>query len=159
MTTALKGSHERLFEQLSKLKGRQISFKEVSELVAASGVRKDDALIRQSLRLMNKTIRVLKQALPNLDPELIGCFAASLLYLWETGQELDRTLKELTRPRSMQDREALRDALVWIDAIQADMGSYWIGEVKKVLPTLLRSLDREERNERRRVARRSALCQ
>jgi hypothetical protein len=157
MTTALKRSREELFEQLSKLKGNQKSLKEVRKRVAASGIRQDDVLIRRSLRLMNKTILVLKQAMPNLDAQLVGRFAANLLDLWETGQTLDKTLKDLTRSRCPRDREGLRDALIWIDAIQADMGSYWIGEVKKGLPALLRSLDRQERSERKRVAKSSRL--
>lgn len=157
MTTASKATPEKIFEQLSKLKGPQIALNEVGKLFAASGIRQDDALIRRSLQLMHKTIRVLKQALPNVEPELIGGFAANLLDLWETGQKLDKTLKDLTRSRPSQDRDGLRDALIWIDAIQADMGSYWINEVKKALPALLRSLDRQARNERRRAAGPSGL--
>jgi len=149
MAMPSKKNPEKLFEQLSKLKGSRASLKSLRDLVAAAGLQQDRALMPRSLRLMHKVTDVLKQALPNLDTELIGGFAANLLDLWETGQELDRELNKLAKLRSHHDRERLRDALIWIDAIQVDMGSYWIGEVQKVLPKLLEGLDRQERKQRR----------
>jgi hypothetical protein len=107
-----------------------------------------DKLIEQSLLLMRKAICVVKEALPDTDPEVIGGFFADLLDLWETGQKLDKELHNLTKLRFPQDRERLRDILIWISAIQVDMASYWIGEVKKDLPRLLRALDKLERRPR-----------
>jgi hypothetical protein len=107
-----------------------------------------DELIQRSLYLMRIAIRVVKEALPDTDPELIGGFFADLLDLWETGQKLDKELHNLTKLRFPQDRERLRDILSWISAIQIDMASYWIGEVRKDLPKLLRALDRLESKSR-----------
>jgi hypothetical protein len=105
-------------------------------------------LIERSLVLMRKSISVVKEALPDTDPELIGGFFADLLDLWETGQKLDNELRRLTKLRFPRDREHLHDILIWIDAIQVDMGSYWIGEVKKDIPKLLRALDKLGRKSR-----------
>ena len=93
---------------------------------------------------MGRAIRVVKKALPDTDPELVGGFYADLLDLWETGQKLDKELHNLTKLRFPQDRERLRHILLWISAIQIDMASYWIGEVKKDLPKLLTALDKLE---------------
>jgi hypothetical protein len=93
---------------------------------------------------MRAAIRTLKTALPDTDPELIGGFFANLLDVWETGQKLEQELKKLKKLRLPRDHEALRNVLLWIDAIQVDMASYWIGEVKRDLPKLLRALDRHE---------------
>jgi hypothetical protein len=101
-------------------------------------------LIQRSLHLMDKAIRMVKEALPDTDPELIGGFLANLLDLWETGQKLDKELHNLTKLRFPQDRERLRHILIWISAIQIDMASFWISEVKKDIPKLLRALDKLE---------------
>jgi hypothetical protein len=153
MAIPLKDNSQKLFEQLSKLKGSQASLKRVKSLVAAADLQQNRGLVRRSLRLMNGIIHALKKAAPNLPPELVGGFAANLLDLWETGQKLDERLRELSRLHSPRDRERLRDCLIWIDAIQIDMGSYWIEEVEKVLPKILRGLDRQERNEHKRLRR------
>ena len=97
---------------------------------------------------MHRAISVLKKALPDTDPELIGGICAHLFDLWETGQTLDKRLKEICKLGFPQDKERLRDALIWIEAIQLDMASFWIGEVKKDLPKLLEALDRLERKPR-----------
>jgi hypothetical protein len=102
-------------------------------------------LIRRSVRLMRQAIPVVKEALPEADPEFIGGFFANLLDLWETGQTLDEKVKEICKMRFPRDLERLHDVLIWIDAIQLDMASYWIGEVKKDSPKLLKALDRLER--------------
>ena len=94
---------------------------------------------------MRQAIRVVKEALPDTNPELIGGFFADLLDLWETGQTLDEKVKEICKMRFPRDRERLHDVLIWIEAIQLDMASYWIGEVKKDSPKLLRALDKLER--------------
>jgi hypothetical protein len=52
-------------------------------------------------------------------------------------------LKTLRLP---QDRETLRNSLLWVDAIQLDMASYWIGKVKKELPKLFKAIDKWEHN-------------
>jgi hypothetical protein len=49
----------------------------------------------------------------------------------------------------------LHDALIWIEAIQLDMASFWIGEIKKDLPKLLRALDKLERKRRPRKQKRN----
>jgi hypothetical protein len=95
---------------------------------------------------MRAGIRTLKTALPNTDPELIGAFFANILDLWETSQELEGELQKLKKLRFPRDQEALRSVLLWIDAIQVDMASYWIGEVKRDLPKLLKALDGQERS-------------
>ncbi len=102
-------------------------------------------LVKRSLSLMRVVMRALNRALPDTDRELIGGFCADLFDLWETGQTLEKKLKEICRMRFPRDSKKLYDTLIWVDAIQIDMGSYWIGEVKKDLPKLLRALDKLER--------------
>jgi hypothetical protein len=103
------------------------------------------ALSLRSLHLLRKAIRIVNEALPDTDPTLIGGYFANLLDLWETGQELDKKLKEICTFRLPRDRERLRSALLWIEAIQLDLASYWIGEVKKDTPKLLKALDKLKR--------------
>jgi hypothetical protein len=110
-------------------------------------MRQNAALVQRSLDIMNDVIRVLKSALPHTDGELIGGMAANLLDLWETGQKLDKQLKSLRRLRFPEDRERLRNTLLWVEAIQLDMGAFWIAQVKKDIPKLLRALDKVERTE------------
>jgi hypothetical protein len=118
--------------------------------------KKRRALIRRSIGLMRQAIRVVKEALPETDPELIGGLFANLLDLWETGQTLDEKVKEICKMRLPRDRGRLRDVLIWIEAIQLDMASFWIDEVKKDVPKLLRALDRLERNHRPRKQKRGS---
>jgi hypothetical protein len=107
-------------------------------------------LLGRSVHLMRGAIRAVKKVLPDTNPELIGGYFANLLDLWETGQELETKLREICTVRRPRDRKRLRDALLWIEAIQLDLGSYWIGEVKKDTPKLLRALDRLDRESRPR---------
>ena len=100
--------------------------------------------MEKSLQLMRTATRVFKEALPETDPELIGGFFADLLDLWETGQKLDKELLKLQELRLPEDRERLRDILIWISAIQVDMASYWIDQIRKDLPKLMRELDKLE---------------
>ncbi len=120
----------------------------VVKALSRTNGKADRALIRRSVRLMNKAIRVVKRALPNTDPELIGGFFASLFDLWESGQTLDEKIKEISGFRFPRDRERLYTTLIWINAIQVDIASYWIPEVEKDLPKLLRALDSPERKTR-----------
>ena len=105
--------------------------------------------------MMRPAIQTLTTALPATDPELIGGIFANLLDLWETGQKLDKELRKLKKLRLPKDRETLRSTLQWIDAIQLDMASYWIDEIKKDLPKLLKALDKLERRSVHGTARRS----
>ena len=100
---------------------------------------------RRSLELMRSAINLLTAAMPEADPELIGGIFANILDLWETGQKLDRGLQKLSKLQLPRDCAQVRNILLWIEAIQLDMGAYWIREVKKDLPKLLRALDRLER--------------
>ena len=147
MKTSLSGPPESVVKALSKPNGENVA-KAVGKLLNWSNSRTDHALGQKSVRLMRRVIRVLKEALPNTDPELIGGICADLFDLWETGQTLDNKLKEVCKLRLPRDRERLQDVLIWIEAIQLDMGKYWIGEVKKDLPKLLEALDRLERKPR-----------
>jgi len=147
METSLGGPPESVVRALSKPNGKNVA-KAVGQLLTWADSQTDHALTRRSVHLMRRAIRVVKEALPDTDPELIGGFFADLLDLWETGQTLDKELQKLTRLRFPQDRERLRSSLLWIEAIQLDMASYWIGEVKKDLPKLLKALDRLERRSR-----------
>ena len=88
--------------------------------------KRDRALVQRSLELMRPIIHNLTTALPATDPQLIGGIFADLLDLWETEQKLDRELHKLTKLRLPEDREEVRSTLIWIDAIQLDMASYWI---------------------------------
>ena len=145
MQTSSAMPPESVLRALSKPKGREVA-KATGQLLSWAASQTDHALIQRSVHLMRRAIRVVKQALPDTDPELIGGFFADLLDLWETGQELDKELQKLTKLRMPRDREGLRDILLWIEAIQLDMGSYWIGEVKNDIPKLYKALDRLERS-------------
>ncbi|HEY3038059.1 MAG TPA: hypothetical protein VGJ66_04940 [Pyrinomonadaceae bacterium] len=140
----LEGPPDSLVKALSKPNGRNVA-KAAGALLSWANSKRDHALTERSLDLMRPAIHTLTTALPETDPELIGGIFANLLDLWETGQKLDKELQKLKKLRLPQDREGLRSTLLWIDAIQLDMASYWIGEVKKDLPKLLKALDRFER--------------
>jgi hypothetical protein len=114
-----------------------------------NSAKSDHALRQRSLDLMRPAIHKLTTALPKTDPELIGGILGHLLDLWETGQKLDKELQKLRKLRLPKDREALRNILQWIDAIQVDMASFWIGEIKKDLPKLFRALDHLEQKRRK----------
>ena len=109
-------------------------------------MRHNDPLLKRSRDILIDVIRVLQSALPDSDEELIGGIAANLLDLWETGQELDNQLKRLREMRFPEDREHLRRTLIWIEAIQLDMGAFWISHVKKDISKLLGALDKRKRN-------------
>ena len=141
------GPPESVVKALSKANGKNVG-KAVGQLFSWANSQADHVLTRRSVRLMNRAIRVVKEALPDTDTQLIGGFLANLFDLWETGQKLDKELHDLTKLRFPQDRERLEDILIWISAIQVDMASFWIGEVKKDLPKLRQALDRLERNPR-----------
>jgi hypothetical protein len=109
-----------------------------------AGQRSKQEIIRESLELMHAAIEMMKTAMPRTDPELIGGFFANLFDVWETGQELDMKLRELVTLQLPRDVKRVYDILIWVDAIQVDMGSFWIREVKKDLPKLRRALGRFE---------------
>jgi hypothetical protein len=140
---------EWVVKALSKPNDRN-SAKAVGALLSWANSQSDHRLLQRSSKLLRFSISLLKAALPDTDPELIGGVFADLLDLWETGQKLDQELRKLTKLRFPQDRERLRDILVWIEAIQLDMASFWISEVKKDLPKLFRALDKLERESRLR---------
>jgi hypothetical protein len=127
---------------------RSQSHKPVNEAVnqnlSRTGSEIQRAVAFDSVSLMRNSIQIFKEALPDTEPELIGGFFADLLDLWEAGQTLDKKLLKIKELRSPPDREQLRDFLIWISAIQIDMASYWIGELKRDLPKLLHALDRLE---------------
>jgi hypothetical protein len=135
---------ESILRALSKPKGREVA-KAAGQLLRLAASQTDHALLERSIHLLRRASSVVKKALPDTDPELIGGFFANLLDLWETGQKLDKELQKLTKLRMPHDRERLRDILLWIEAIQLDMGSFWIREVKKDMSKLYKALDRLER--------------
>lgn len=125
----------------------------IGGLLKWSDSGRDETLHRRSIQLMRQVMRSLREALPNTAPELIGSMCAHLFDLWETGQALDKRLKEVRGMRFPRDYERLRGVLKWTEAIQLDMASFWAGEVKKDLPKLLDALDRQQRNGRPRMQR------
>jgi hypothetical protein len=110
--------------------------------------RSKQEIIKESLELMRAAIEMMKTAMPRTDPELIGGFFANLFDVWETGQELDMKLRELVTLQLPRDAKRVGDILTWVEAIQLDMGSFWIREVKKDLPKLRRAVDRLENESR-----------
>jgi hypothetical protein len=154
MEPSLAGPPDSVVKALSKPNGRSVA-KAAGALLKWANSKKDHALTQRSLDLMRPAIQTLTAALPETDPELIGGIFANLLDLWETGQKLDKELQKLKKLRLPKDREALRTTLQWIDAIQLDMASYWIEEIKKDLPKLLKALDKPERRSAHGAARRS----
>ena len=153
MEPNLAGPPDSVVKALSKSNGRNVA-KATGALLSWANSKKDHALTQRSLDLMRPAIQTLTTALPATDPELIGGIFANLLDLWETGQKLDKELQKLKKLRLPKDREALRNTLQWIDAIQLDMASYWIEEIKKDLPKLLKALDKLERRPVHGTARR-----
>jgi hypothetical protein len=148
------GPPDWVVEALSKPNRGNVA-KATGALLNWANSKVDHALTQRSLRLMRSAIQTLTNALPETDPELIGGFFANLLDLWETGQKLDKELQKLKKLRLPKDREELRNTLQWIEAIQLDMASYWIEEIKKDLPKLLKALDKLDRKSARSTARRS----
>jgi len=144
VNTKIGGPPESVVRALSS-SDRANTAKAVAALIEWGSSEIDHALSKRTLRLLRRVMRVLMAALPDTDQELIGGVCADLLDLWQTGQTLDKKLRELCHFRFPRDRARLQDALVWIEAIQLDMASYWIGEVKKDLPKLLKALDKLER--------------
>lgn len=136
---------EFIIKMIRKRGGRDIG-KGLGMLINWAEAHQDRTLIHRSIRFTGDVVSALKKAMPEVDPELIGSMVAALTDLWETGQTLDKELKKLAKLRLPQDRERLRDTLVWLDAIQVDMASYWIREVRRDLPRLLDALNRQERN-------------
>ena len=147
MRTSLGVPPESIVKALSRPKGKNFA-KATGQLLSWAESETDQALMQRSLHLMRRAILVVKEALPNTDPELIGGFFANLLDLWETGQKLDKELHNLTKLRFPRDRARLRAALIWVSAIQIDMASFWVSEVKQDLPRLLTALDKLERKPR-----------
>lgn len=143
---------ESIIKALSKPNGRN-SAKAVGALLDWGKADRDPILEQRSHQLLLGVTRTLESALPNTDRELIGGFCANLLDRWETGQKLNTQLERLVRLRFPKDKEALRDALQWIEAIQLDMASYWIDEVKQDLSKLARALDQSERRPDRNTPR------
>ena len=154
MQPSFAGPPDSVAKALSKPNGRNVA-KATGALLSWANSKKDHALTQRSLNLMRPGIQMLRTALPTTDPELIGRIFANLLDLWETGQKWDKELQKLKKLRLPKDREALRTTLQWIDAIQLDMASYWIEQVKKDLPKLLMALDKLERRSIHGAARRS----
>ena len=135
---------ESILRALLNPKGKELA-KAAGQLLSWEVPQTDHALLQRSLQLLRRSINVVKKALPDTDSELIGGVFANLLDLWETGQKLDKELQKLTKLRMPRDRERLRGILLWIEAIQLDMGLFWIREVKKEMPQLHKALDRLER--------------
>jgi hypothetical protein len=154
MESSHVGPPDWVVKALSKPNSRNVA-KATGALLSWANSKVDHALTQRSLHLMRSAIRTLTNALPETDPELIGGILANLLDLWETGQKLDKELQKLKKLRLPKDRETLRSTLLWIDAIQLDMASYWIEEIKKDLPKLLKALDKLERRSLHGTARRS----
>ena len=102
----------------------------------------DQVLVRESIQLMKASIKAVQMVLPVADSELVSGFFADLLDLWETGQRLDKELRKLAKSGVPCDSKELRKLLIWISAIQVDMASYWINQVRKDIPKLLRELDK-----------------
>jgi hypothetical protein len=70
--------------------------------------------------------------------------------LWDTGQQLDAHLERIYRMRFPEDLEGLYDFLIFVEAIQLEMGSYWIGELQKVVPKLIKECHRQARKDKRK---------
>jgi len=138
----LGGPPEAAIQVLARANGKS-SAKSEKAILAWANSQTDRALAQRSFRLMRRIMRTIRRALPRTDPELIGGICAHLFDLWETGQTLNKRLQKVSELRLPRDRERLRDTLIWIEAIQLDMASFWIGEVKKGWPKLLKALDQE----------------
>lgn len=153
MTLPAKKQRQKLFEELSKLKGSQASISRAVVIAATAGLPDNKALIKRSARLTADIIAVLKKAMPEVPGEVIGTVVAALTDLWEAGQKLDRDLKLVKKLRFPGDMDRLRDLLIGIKVHQLDEPAYWIGVISRKLPKLLNALDQEQGSARRLTPR------
>lgn len=141
---------ESVIKILSKPAGKDIA-KGVGMLLGWADSQIDHALGRRTLQLVHQTLPVLRAALPDVAPELIGEIVAALADLWAAGRKLDEDLKTISKFRFPRDRERLRHLLREIEANHLDMPTYWIGVIRRKLPKLFEALDRQQRGARRRI--------
>jgi hypothetical protein len=122
--------------------------------IAMASARRDADLESRSRLITQNTLAALSRAFPEFDPELIGDIVADLDSLWDTGQQLNDELKRLFKMRFPKHRQHLREFLAFISAIQLDMAEFWIRNLRKKVPKLLKELDRQERGETRMASNR-----
>jgi hypothetical protein len=102
--------------------------------------KRGEELQRQSAEIARKLQIALEAGLPEIESRTIGAVVADIDSLWDTGQKLDKELKRLFRMKFPRDRERLREFFSFIEAIQVEMGTFWIGNLKRRVPTLRKAL-------------------
>ncbi len=143
-------SLQKLQEMASKQGLSQASANAARDFLRRALSNHDKRLQRRSARITHNMLVALNKAFPEVDRQLIGDIVADLDSLWDTGQELDKELEKLFRMRFPQHRNHLREFLAFIQATQIDMVEFWIGNLRKRIPKLLKALDRQEQSESRR---------
>jgi hypothetical protein len=89
-------------------------------------------------KIIKGLLRALKEAMPDMDPQIIGDFVADVEDLWEYGQKLDEHFTVLFRMKFPKHSEHLRELLLQIDHEQCNESSAHIEGLKKSLPQLLK---------------------
>ncbi|MFI5113014.1 MAG: hypothetical protein ACHP9S_09325 [Terriglobales bacterium] len=139
----MKTSTEDFLVKFSKLKGPNKVLQAAALMLADAAGRVDHKLTKRHVQLAHCLLLSLNKALPDTDRQLIGDFVAEVTDLWDYGQELDKTLKELCEMRLPQHSERMREALVGIEVTQFDYALDCIKGLQKSLPKLKQALDRQ----------------
>lgn len=136
---------EEFLDKSSKLRGPNKDLQAAAMMLGDAAARVDHKLVNRSTNLSHRLLLSLKKALPETDPQLIGDFVAEVSDLWDYGQKLDTTLKELCDMRLPQH---MGEALVAIEVQQFDYALDCIKGLQKTLPKLKQALDRQAKNGR-----------
>jgi|SRR5580658_858442 hypothetical protein len=139
---------EEFLDKSSKLRGPNKDLQAAAMMLRDAAARVDHKLVNRSTNLAHRLLLSLKKALPETDPQLIGDFVAEVSDLWDYGQKLDTTLKELCDMRLPQHQGRMGEALVAIEVQQFDYALDCIKGLQKTLPKLKQALDRQAKNGR-----------
>jgi hypothetical protein len=146
-----KTATEEVVEKISKLKGPNKAEQGGLMLLANAFAHQDVQRKRRMFRIADKMSVAFYKAFPELDRQLTEDVVADLASLWNLREKLDKDLKKLFQMRFPQHRDHLHSFLIDIEVRQLDEATYLIQRLRKRVPKLLRALDRQERNERRRA--------
>jgi hypothetical protein len=147
-------STDELMQKVPKRRAPNKDLPAAAILLGEAAARVDGKLMKRSTDLAHRLLLSLQKALPGANHQVVGDFVAEVSDLWDYGQKLDRTLKELCAMHLPQQRERMREALVSIEVQQFDYALDCIKGLQKTLPKLKQALDRHAKNAGRRGWRR-----
>jgi hypothetical protein len=145
MKLGTRTESEKSYQKISKVKGPAAELRMFNIMIGNSLSRLDS---RQSSgwnkrvgKIIKGLLRALREAIPDVDPQIIGDFVADIEDLWEYGQKLDEHFKALFRMKFPKHSEHLRDLLLDIKYEQCDESLAHIEGLKNSLPRLIKALD------------------